>query len=79
MAEKREQIKIGKMKTRKTRMTRSRLDCLNPNPDRGISHPVATPINRDIIEYHPQVHMGGPESSEMVSPLDEIPDPIVRE
>ena len=51
MAEKRGQIEIGKMEPRETRMTRSRLDYLNPNPDRGRSPPIATPIKRDVIEY----------------------------
>jgi hypothetical protein len=51
MAEKRGQIEIGEMEPRKTRMTRSRLDCLNPNPDRGMFPPIARPINHDVIEH----------------------------
>jgi hypothetical protein len=51
MAEKRGQTGIGQVEPRETRVTRSRLDYLNPNPDRGKSPPIATPINRDVIEY----------------------------
>jgi len=46
MAEKRGQVEIGETEPRKTRMTWSKLDCLNPNPDRGICSPIATPIMR---------------------------------
>jgi hypothetical protein len=53
MAEKRGQVEIGKTEPCKTRMIWSRLDCLNPNPDRGICSPVATPIKRDVIVYLP--------------------------
>ena len=51
MAEKRGQIEIGEMEPRKTRMTGSKLDCLNPNPDRGTFPPIARPINHDVIEH----------------------------
>jgi hypothetical protein len=51
MAEKREQIEIGEMESRKTRMTWLGLDCPNPNPDRGTDPPIVRPINRDVIEY----------------------------
>ena len=51
MAEKRGQIEIGEMEPRKTRMTGSRPDCLNPNPDRGTFPPIARPINHDVIEH----------------------------
>ena len=70
MAEKRGQIEIGEIEPRETRMTRSRLDCLNPNPDRSTSPPIATPINRDVIEYR---DLG---RRSLVSPLDEIPGHI---
>jgi hypothetical protein len=46
------------MEPRETRMTRSRLDCLNPNPDRGTAPPIATPINRDVVEYLPPERRG---------------------
>ena len=51
MAEKRGQIEIGEMEPRETRVIWSRLDYLNPSPDRGRSPPIATPIKRDVIEY----------------------------
>ena len=51
MAEKREQIEIGSMESRKTRMTWPGLDCSNPNPDRGTDLPIVRPIHRDVIEY----------------------------
>jgi hypothetical protein len=51
MAEKRGQIEIGEMEPRKTRMTGSRLDCLNPNSDRDTFLPIARPINHDVIEH----------------------------
>jgi hypothetical protein len=60
MVEKREQVEIGYMESRKTRVTWSGLDCSNPNPDRGIGPPVETPIDSwmdtgdlDVIEYLP--------------------------
>jgi len=45
MPEKREQIEIGQMESRKARVTRSGLDCSNPNPDRGMMPPDETPID----------------------------------
>jgi len=51
MVEKRGQIEIGSMEPRQTRVTWLKLDCLNPNPGRGIRPPIATPIKRDVIEY----------------------------
>ena len=45
MAETREQIEIGQMESRKTRVTRSGLDCSKPNPDRGFTPPVEIPID----------------------------------
>ena len=62
MPEKREQIEIGQMESRKTRVTWSGLDCSNPNPDRGTGPPVETPIDSrtdtgdlDVIEYLPNL------------------------
>jgi hypothetical protein len=61
MPKKREHAEIGYAESRKTRMTRSGLDCSNPNPDRGIVPPVETPIDSRmdpgdlvVIEYLPR-------------------------
>jgi hypothetical protein len=79
MPEKREQIEIGQMESRKTRVTRSGLDCSNPNPDRGIHPPVETPIDSwrdtgdlDVTEYLPLIVRGYLPGIK-VSPLGEIP------
>ena len=65
MPEKREQIEIGQMESRKTRVTWSGLDCSNPNPDRGIYLPIAIPIDtwmdtgdHDVTEYLPFILQG---------------------
>jgi len=65
MPEKREPSKSVREVTRKTRVTWSRLYCLNPNPDRATDRPVTTPIdagmetsNRDVIEYLPLTSQG---------------------
>ena len=85
MPEKREQIEIGYMESRKTRVTWSGLDCSNPNPDRGIAPPDETPIDpwmdaRDlvVIEYLPLIP-GGHFCGVKVSPFDEIPGHIAWE
>src|SRR5262245_55232134 len=52
------QVEIGETEPRKTRMTWSRLDYLNPNPDRGIYSPIATSINRDVNAYPPRLSGG---------------------
>jgi hypothetical protein len=62
MPVKREQVEIGWTESRKTRVTWSRFDYLNPNPDRGIDPPVATPIMRDVIEYLPYIPQGTPDT-----------------
>ncbi|MEA2591840.1 MAG: hypothetical protein QOD62_1671 [Actinomycetota bacterium] len=53
MAEKRGYVEIGETGPRKTRLAWSRLDRLNPNPDRGSSYSVVRPIERDVIECLP--------------------------
>ena len=58
MVETRGQVEIGETEPRKTRMTWSRLDYLNPNPDRGIGSPIATPINREVLAYPPLLSGG---------------------
>jgi hypothetical protein len=73
MAEKRGQIEIGEMEPRKTRMTRSRLDCLNPNPDRGTFPPIARPIDRGGSPGHDVIEYQKTRFSSLVSPLGEIP------
>jgi hypothetical protein len=50
MAEKRGYVEIGETGPRKTRMARSKLHCLNSNPDPGLSYSVMRPIKRDVIE-----------------------------
>ena len=44
MAEKRGYVEIGETGPRKTRVAWSKLDRLNPNPDRGLSYSVVRPI-----------------------------------
>jgi len=53
MTEKRGYVEIGETGPRKTRLAWSRLHCLNPNPDRGLSYSVVRPIGRDVIECLP--------------------------
>ena len=53
MAEKRGYVEIGETGPRKTRVAWSKLDCLNPNPDRGLSYSVVRPIEHDVIECRP--------------------------
>ena len=50
MAEKRGYVEIGETGPRKTRVAWSKLDRLNPNPDRGLSYSVVRPIEHDVIE-----------------------------
>ena len=53
MAEKRGYVEIGETGPRKTRVAWSKLDRLNPNPDRGLSYSVVRPIEHDVIECRP--------------------------
>ena len=68
MAEKRGYVEIGETGPRKTRVAWSKLDRLNPNPDRGLSYSVARPIEHDVIECRPFPFWG------TANPLDEIPE-----
>ena len=45
MAEKRGYVEIGETGPRKTRVAWSKLDRLNPNPDRGLSYSVVRPTD----------------------------------
>ena len=53
MAEKRGYVEIGETGPRKTRVAWSKLDRLNPNPDRGLSYSVVRPIEHGVIECRP--------------------------
>ena len=53
MAEKRGYVEIGETGPRKTGVAWSKLDRLNPNPDRGLSYSVVRPIEHDVIECRP--------------------------
>ena len=46
-------VEIGETGPRKTRVAWSKLDRLNPNPDRGLSYSVVRPIEHDVIECRP--------------------------
>ena len=62
MAEKRGHVEIGETGPRKTRVAWSKLDRLNPNPDRGLSYSVVRPIEHDVIECRPFPFRGNPVS-----------------
>jgi len=71
MPAKRKQARSVNLTFRKTRVTWPKLDCLKPNPDRGIFPPPTTDGTRKLIKW--ERHVFDKRSQYRTSPHDVIP------